>query len=393
MHQRKPFFNVHLVADHIIYTGEKQRRRIEELERRAAIAPIASASASAASVPGPAPSVEPLNVPEALLEQAGHDIEEDVIDPSLLSQPAAAEPSSSCAHPSDAVAVVTAPLPSSGLVFHRRSIDPDFFFLSAEFDRWLQEGPYNFPSPSPPPPPAAARGHSPVPTPSSKMSGFWSGTPGSCSCPGTHTCLPLRIPHSYRPVLPSSPSIYANTLRIDMWCILSGMLENCLHLGISKATFCADDSQSPFFRITSYSNDDSETIADDDESQKLIRRVRSIHGAIKYDLRPIDAQILHGHHPYIDILPFRDLRQNLIAQQRNIDEDEFLLDFLNNATCWGGVRDAGAGTGCPWDGRSWEANENFLEKWWDLVGGEDGELTRTSRWWREMRGERVTEAF
>lgn len=137
---------------------------------------------------------------------------------------------------------------------------------------------------------------------------------------------------------------------------------------------------------------------------------------LKYDLRPTENQIVKHHHPYIDVLPWRDLRENLMRAAEGsgsgpsggdgegsngegaIDEDEFLHDFFNHATCWGGVA-GGAGTGSPWNGRSWEVTETFLAKWAGVVGGDDGELARQSRWWRDFRGEgggdegRVSEVF
>jgi hypothetical protein len=60
---------------------------------------------------------------------------------------------------------------------------------------------------------------------------------------------------------------------------------------------------------------------------------------------------------------------------------------LNHLTCWGGIN--GAHTGTPWDARSWEATEEFIQKWSNIVGGEEGELARNSQWWRSLRGERT----
>jgi hypothetical protein len=196
-----------------------------------------------------------------------------------------------------------------------------------------------------------------------------------CGCSNLH----IRV-NRLNLYLPVTPNFFANTLRIDVWCSLAGLLENCRVLGIPKASFCGDDSESPFFRLASSER----------ESAQLVASVRAMTGAVKHDLRPTPTQIVRSHHPYIDVLPFRDMRENLIRIAHQIDEDDFLLDFFNNVICWGGV--PGSKTGRPWDGRSWEASPFFLQKWAAVVGGQDGELTRQSLWWRSMRGEETDDA-
>ncbi|KAH0531925.1 hypothetical protein TsFJ059_000687 [Trichoderma semiorbis] len=44
----------------------------------------------------------------------------------------------------------------------------------------------------------------------------------------------------------------------------------------------------------------------------------------------------------------------------------------------------------PWDSHSWEAKEWFLRKWNWLIGGQDGELWHSSRWWAAQRGEYIS---
>lgn len=207
-----------------------------------------------------------------------------------------------------------------------------------------------------------------------------------CGCSSLH----IRMPSSPF-LLPIRPiNLYINTLRVDVECTLDALLRNCLHLGIPKSLFCSDDSESLFYRPLVTAPDPSEYIPN--EAAQLVASTRSMFRSLKYDLRPLDSQIVSSHHPYIDVLPFRDLRENLIrlSTEEVIDEDEFLHDFFNHVRCWGGVKGSQGG-GTPWEGRSWEASEMFLRKWAVAVGGDDGELTRQSRWWRTMRGERVEE--
>ncbi|KAK2679557.1 hypothetical protein RAB80_004738 [Fusarium oxysporum f. sp. vasinfectum] len=179
----------------------------------------------------------------------------------------------------------------------------------------------------------------------------------NCGCPTLH------IPnHSREVLLPVIPDPYKNNLQIDIICIISAMLENwhtrirILILKLSSHLSSVDP--------------------------------RTLH----FDLRPTRKQVVVNHHPFIDVIPFKDIRDNIIEKMNDMDEDEFFHDSLNHLTCWGGI--AGAHTGTPWDSRSWEATEEFILKWSDIVGGDEGELARNSRWWRSHRGERiVTEIF
>ncbi|KAM5351506.1 hypothetical protein ACJ41O_004229 [Fusarium nematophilum] len=195
----------------------------------------------------------------------------------------------------------------------------------------------------------------------------------NCGCPVLH--IPM---YSSRVLLPVIPDPYMNTLRIDIICVLSALLQNCLQLGITHAMFCSDDAISPFFRPYTDAQPGAGAVV-----AAVQRGFRALH----FDLRPTDRQIVVEHHPFIDVIPFKDIRDNIIHNMDVMDEDEFFHDSLNHLTCWGSV--AGAHTGSPWDSRSWEASETFLQKWSHIVGGEDGELTRNSRWWRSLRGERV----
>lgn len=77
----------------------------------------------------------------------------------------------------------------------------------------------------------------------------------------------------------------------------------------------------------------------------------------------------------------------------------FFMELMTGLVCWGnagvGQRDRAedelglASTGAPWDVRSWEAKDWFLEKYWNLLGGEVGELVRQTEWWRSIRGEEM----
>ena len=217
-----------------------------------------------------------------------------------------------------------------------------------------------------------------------------------CGCLRPHVQVSSSRPKRYRDlqVLNVGSSLfladpYVNTLRVERICIVQAVRSNCLQIGITQAMLCSDDAISPFFRPG------GETV-DGSGSDGLVRTIQSIFKTLKKDMRPISEQITTAHRPVIDVLPFPTLRRNLIRSGDAVDEDELYDDLLNGLVCWGGAglgkrdRDCSTGymsTGTPWDCRSWEGRSWFLQKYWALLGGEDGELVRQSEWWRNMRGE------
>ncbi|KAK7404199.1 hypothetical protein QQX98_010041 [Neonectria punicea] len=308
---------------------EKQKKRIQELERRAeasdaVLNSVTSPSEDQQKVSGP--GSEPLDISaEAYLD--AQTINPSHLQPSTISSAAGS---------------------ATALEEVEETWDDDLF--SPSFDQWLTEA---YPA-DPSVPPVI----------------FF-----NCGCPILH--IPA---HPTSVLLPVIPDPHMNTLRIEIMCSLAALLENCLHVGITQRMFCSEDAVSPFYRPQ---------IDAPAERAILVTSVQSGFRALKYDLRPTRKQIITNHHPFLDVIPFNEVRDNLISSADEIDEDEFFHDSLNHLTCWGSVK--GAHTGSPWDSRSWEASEEFLQKWWLIVGGEDGELTRQSRWWRSLRGERVTE--
>lgn len=112
------------------------------------------------------------------------------------------------------------------------------------------------------------------------------------------------------------------------------------------------------------------------------------------DLQPCDLQLTFAHHPYIDVLPFKLLRENIIKaldhEQPTIDEDELCHDLLTGLVCWGSQQSTiGMGAAVPWDVRCWEPSVWFLHKYRNFVGGWDDEMWKGARWWHNMRGERI----
>jgi hypothetical protein len=176
---------------------------------------------------------------------------------------------------------------------------------------------------------------------------------------------------------------YRNNLNIATLSFAAGFFANSMHLGLIDSEYCHGTAQSNFYRPK---------ITESPYSETMVLAVQRSFEGLKPDLRPIREQIVQSHHPAIDILPFPSMRRHLIEYMYHdpplIDELAFWEDLKSGGlVCWGNAgKDLGGG-GVPWDARSWEAKPWFLDRWRVVLGDEDGELWRASRWWREMRGE------
>lgn len=241
-------------------------------------------------------------------------------------------------------------------------------------------------------------------------------TLADCGCPVRHVELRLRRSGSLIETLqlisfgeptPRAPDPYMNHLRVEMTCNVSAMWVNSLHLGLNEEMLCEDESMSPFYRpaaaaassggVLALANGGSGIGDGAHDNNGVIRTIQSTFKTLKPDLRPTREQILIPHHPCLDAFPFPTLRRNiLVGLDATLDEEAFFEDLIEGLICWAGAglsrrdRNASTGrasTGTPWDSRSWEAKPWFLRKYWALLGGEDGELVRQSEWWRSMRGE------
>lgn len=99
-------------------------------------------------------------------------------------------------------------------------------------------------------------------------------------------------------------------------------------------------------------------------------------------LQPTLPQIMYPHPPYIDTLPFPTLRERAIIMSALAPHTFDLADLKKDIFANGGLVCCGNTTySQPWDMRSWEARPWFLMKWRMLVGGEEGEIWKQSRWW------------
>lgn len=103
-------------------------------------------------------------------------------------------------------------------------------------------------------------------------------------------------------------------------------------------------------------------------------------------LHPTILQLTLSHHPWIDILPFPRIRDNLLMyDEDSYDKKELCRDlrgFLEAPNARGGM----LAWGDSWDPESWEVTEAFLEEWpWAVR--DCAELLASTNRWRAIRGE------
>lgn len=176
-------------------------------------------------------------------------------------------------------------------------------------------------------------------------------SPGSNLIAGA---LALGLHHATAPVA-TSLAITSTPLRL-------AVLTNLQILGISASQYALDRAVSPFY------NSDSTHLAQ--------------VGHHTPDLAPTRLQCEITHHPYIDVLPFRGLRDNLLVALdcSALDEPELCADIARHLSVWGRL---------PQLAMSYEWAPEFVEKWaWVL----DDESRSVSNFWRAQRGEEPFEA-
>ena len=102
-------------------------------------------------------------------------------------------------------------------------------------------------------------------------------------------------------------------------------------------------------------------------------------------MRPTYLQLTVEHHPWLDLLPWPVMRDNiLLALENDWDDTDLCRDLvefcqepkeLTGFIIWGE----------PWDPSGWEVTAGFFRKWaWSIRGCPD--LLRSTNRWREKRG-------
>lgn len=102
-------------------------------------------------------------------------------------------------------------------------------------------------------------------------------------------------------------------------------------------------------------------------------------------LQPTALQRKVPHHPWIDLFPFPALRDNMLSQGEDFDDDDLCHDLVE--VCHAPSERSGLIVWSdPWDPLGWEATTEFIGKWgWILRGCP--ELLFSTNHWRGQRGE------
>ncbi|KAH8684065.1 hypothetical protein BGZ61DRAFT_519676 [Ilyonectria robusta] len=106
-------------------------------------------------------------------------------------------------------------------------------------------------------------------------------------------------------------------------------------------------------------------------------------------LRPTVLQVAVRHHPWIDLIPFPRMRDNILRALAAglLDNKELGFDILDVAVANDRRNTASLIVwGEAWDPRGWEASVPFLQKWGWLLEGCPVILEATN-YWRQKRGE------
>ncbi|KAL0934486.1 uncharacterized protein CTRU02_211285 [Colletotrichum truncatum] len=139
-------------------------------------------------------------------------------------------------------------------------------------------------------------------------------------------------------------------------------------LGLSSRQMSDDDALSPFNSLEFKQADEP----------------ASLESRLPAGLRPTNLQHSTLHHPWIDLLPIPEMRDNLFRRGLDsFDEEKLCHDMRGQVHQDPGVlvwRD-------PWDPTGWEITEPFVRSWgWTIVGCWD--LFRSTNRWRALRGEK-----
>ncbi|KAJ9192506.1 hypothetical protein DTO164E3_8335 [Paecilomyces variotii] len=108
--------------------------------------------------------------------------------------------------------------------------------------------------------------------------------------------------------------------------------------------------------------------------------------SVPASLHPTEIQRTVPHHPWLDLLPVPQMRDNLILAGESYDETALCLDLKGHGSSRTGR------TGIivwkdPWDPSGWEITESFARTWgWVIWNCQD--IFRSTNHWRAQRNER-----
>lgn len=143
------------------------------------------------------------------------------------------------------------------------------------------------------------------------------------------------------------------------------LMENTKVLGLTSEQL-HDDAISPFNTAGPWQNDSLDNLP--------------------VGLQPTMIQRRIPHHPWLDLLPIAQLRDNLILAGEFEGESQLCLDMKGSGNT-GSQRSGIIVWNDPWDPFGWEVTEPFVQSWTWVVRDCYGLALSTNRW-RLKRGEK-----
>ncbi|KAI2999524.1 hypothetical protein CBS147346_7535 [Aspergillus niger] len=113
---------------------------------------------------------------------------------------------------------------------------------------------------------------------------------------------------------------------------------------------------------------------------------KSYFHALPASLQPTALQRSVHHHPWIDLLPVAELRDNLLRQPETTYDAAQLCRDMRGLQVVSSGRGGVIVWGEPWDPHGWEVTEAFVQKWPWVVRGSRS-LLQSTNYWRAQRGE------
>ncbi len=163
------------------------------------------------------------------------------------------------------------------------------------------------------------------------------------------------------------PSPFADQLLVlEKFNVFRALLSNSFTLGFATEAHMKDDALSPFFLKPSESH---------------------WNFSLPVALRPTKLQRRVPHHPWIDLLPFPRMRDNLLLAGLTFDDMELCGDLVGMFSTPRGNGNAGLVVwGSAWSPNEWEITSEFLKRWsWTVEGC--WELSESTNRWRARRGD------
>ncbi|TGO68493.1 hypothetical protein BOTNAR_0024g00450 [Botryotinia narcissicola] len=109
--------------------------------------------------------------------------------------------------------------------------------------------------------------------------------------------------------------------------------------------------------------------------------------SLPLSLHPTPLQREIPHHPWIDLLPIPQLRDNLLRRNNQFDEVELCREMRGVKSAKLGRRNGIIVWRDPWDESGWEVTETFARNWAWVIRGCEG-LFRSTDYWRSLREEK-----